>query len=456
MNEEIKKARKELLAGRNVEQSLPCYLCGLAGCYYRVAYYNLAMQYTVFVESVREGSLTFTGKAKDYGMRLEKQIKGLFGGTEKEEEVLTELFAIRDGLATAMQALTAYTDRLYLYEYVLRRLAPGIEGSVEDINNEAATKEILSYIFCDEEQEGLLQRLSAVVSELPVRMTRAKLFEWIRTVTAVYRDSDAEGLNRVFYMLYSATGMWEPEGMEWFTECNEVLEFLSSLSYKNLSEQEYAQAKERLEEITKKISDWSEAYFSLMEITNSLTMLWLTRAYVMPEDREAVKGAEKALQLLLNVEGYSDTELAEAFAGFEGAPEALEEFLFTEEGYFEELPVYEELLSAMLQKVLYTRVRYAKRLHTTSLFVELEEKKTENTTFDEQLTAFCEKLSARLEHGERALNRAIMAQVILSLPLPFTKSSEVQKYVLAALENCHDLSEKTAALREIRALTEEM
>lgn len=456
MKEEIKKARKELLAGRNAEQNLPCYLRGLAGCYYRVAYYNLAMQYTVFTESVREGSLKLPESVQEYGGRLEKLIRELFSETANEEEALMEAFAIRDGLTTAMQALTAYTDQLYLYEYVLRRLAPGMEGSVEDIDNEAATKEILSYIFCDEEQEGLLQRLSAVISELPVRMTKAKLFEWIHTVMAAYRDSDAEGLSRVFYLLYSATGMWEPEGMEQFTECKNAVEFLSGLSYKNLSEQEYMQAKECLAEITGKISDRSEAYFSLMEIANSLTMLWLTRAYVMPEDGAAVEGAKKVVGLLLQEDGCSDTEFAEAFAGFEGAPEALEEFLFMEEGYFEELAIREELLSAMLQKVLYTRVCYAKRLHTTSLFVELEEEKTEKGTLDEQLAAFCEKLSARLECGERAVNRAIMAQVIRSLPLPFTKSSEVQRYVLAALENCHDLSEKTAALREIRTLTEEM
>lgn len=457
MNEEIKKARKELIAGRNTEQYLPCYLRGLAGCYYRVASYNLAMQYTVFTESVRDGELELTEKTKTYAALLKEQMEGLLSAPAAEEDnSLEALLSLRKELTAAMQALTAYTDRLYLHEYVLRRLAPGFEGTVEEIDDEAATKELLSYIFCDEEQEGLLERLSLVVSELPVRMTKAKFMEWIHTVASVYKDSDAEGLNRVFYMLNSATGMWEPEGMEEFPECKEALDFLSSLSYKTLTEEAYARAKELLEEVTEKIMVWSDAYMGLMEITNSLTMLKLTEGYVMPEDVKATEGAQKVFRLLVEQETYSDEELAEAFALFEGAPEALEEFLFTEEGYLEELPLGEELLSAMMQKVLYTRVLYAKRLHTTSLFVTLEKEEAEEGTFTEQLEAFCAKLSAVLENGERAVNRAVMAQVIRALPLPFTKSSEVQKYILAALENCHDLSEKTAALREIRALTEEM
>ena len=72
------------------------------------------------------------------------------------------------------------------------------------------------------------------------------------------------------------------------------------------------------------------------------------------------------------------------------------------------------------------------------------------------LDAFCEAVAKVLENGQRPVNRGVMARVIQNLPLPFTRKSEIQKYVLAALENCHDMSEKTAAMRAIRELAEGM
>lgn len=456
MNHEMIRARKELIARRDPEKNLPCYLRGLAGVYYRMANYNLAMQYTAFAEAVKEGDIELSEKTKVYAEFVKEQLENILDGKNESEEALTTINGIRREIIAAMQALTAYTDRLYLHEYVLRRLAPGMEGTVEEVDSYAALEEMSSFLFCDEEQEGLLARVALAVAELPVRMTKAKFMEWVRSTASVYKDADAESLDRVFYMLYSASGLYEPEGMELFAECKEALEYFSVLDYRNLTEEQYYAAKEKLEEITKVMNSVSEAYFSLMELVNSLMTVLLTADYVMPEDMDATKGCRDVFRLVLSEKEFTDEELVEAFELFEGAPEELEEFLFTEEGYFEELPVDEKLVDAMMQRVLYTRVFYAKRLHTTSLFVELEDVVKDEESFDVALDKFCEALSGVLESGQRALNRAIMAQVIHNLPLPFTRKSDIQKYILAALENCHDMSEKTAAVRAIRELAEGM
>lgn len=456
MNYEMIQARKELVAGRNQEKNLPCYLRGLAGVYYRMANYNLAMQYTAFAEAVKEGDIELSEKAKVYADFVKEQLGNILDGKNESKEALTAINSIRHEIIKAMQALTAYTDRLYLHEYVLRRLAPGMEGTVEEVDSYAVLEEMSSFLFCDEEQEGLLARVALAVSELPVRMTKAKFMEWVRSTASVYKDADAESLDRVFYMLYSASGLYEPEGMELFAECKEALDYFSALDYRNLTEEQYFAAKEKLEEITGVMNSVSEAYFSLMELINSLMTVLLTADYVMPEDMKATKGCKDVFRLVLSEKEFTDVELVEAFETFEGAPEELEEFLFTEEGFFEELPMDEKLVDAMMQRVLYTRVSYAKRLHTTSIFVELESAVKDEEGFDSMLDKFCEALSGVLESGQRALNRAIMAQVIHNLPLPFTKKSDIQKYILAALENCHDMSEKTAAVRSIREFAEGM
>lgn len=458
MNQELVKARKELYAKREVERNLPCYLSGLAGVYYRMANYNLAMQYTSFAEAVAEGDLILSPQAKAYADTLKEQIDCLAadGFGVDAEGGLQAVISLRKELTTAMQALTAYTDRLYLHEYVLARLTPEMEGTVEEIDSNAALEEISSFLFFDEEQEGLLARVSAVVSELPVRMTKAKFMEWVKSTASVYADVDGETLDRVFYMLYSASGLYEPEGMELFPECKEALSELNAVDYRNITEDGYQKAKEVLDKVTEFIGAVSEAYFSLTEIANSLMTVLLTGTYVMPEDFAATKGCREIYRIVGETEDFNDAALVEAFETFEGLPEEIEEFLFKEEGYFDELPVDEKLLDAMMQKVLYHRVQLARRLHTTSIFVELEHTEVKSESFETALETFCAAVTVALESGQRAMNRGVMARVIQNLPLPFTKKSDIQKYILASLENCHDMSEKTAAMRAIRELAEGM
>ena len=457
MNQELVKARKELMAKRDIERNLPCYLRNLAGVYYRMANYNLAMQSVSFFEGVDEGDIELPKEAKKYADYFRKQMSILISrDSAVPAEALEKTGLVRKELTTAMQALTAYTDILYLHEYVLQRLAPGMEGTVEDIDSNAALEEISSFLFLDEDKEGLLARTSQTISELPVRMTKAKFMEWIRSTASVYKEADGETLDRVFYMLYSSAGLYEPEGMELFPACKEALEFLNSLEYRALTKEQYDTAKEKLEEVTRFISSVSEVYFSLMEIANSLMTVYFTESYVMPVDIEATKGCREIYRMLAEAKSFTEAELVEAFESFEGLPEELEELLFSEEAYFDELPVEEKLLEAMMQKTLYTRVMYARRLHTSSLFVELEKGSEKELSFDTVLDAFCEAVADALEKGQRAINRAVMARVIQNLPLPFTRKSDIQKYVLASLENCHDMSEKTAALRAIRELAEGM
>ena len=457
MNQELIKARKELLAKRDVEYNLPCYLRNLAGVYYRMANYNLAMLYTSFTEGIAEDEDELPEKAAVYADKVKAYMDDLAKGQSvASEEMLTGLGELRRELTVAMQALTAYTDRLYLHEYALQRLAPGMDGTVEDVDSNAALEEISSFLFFDEEQEGLLARVSATVSELPVRMTKAKFMEWVRSTASVYKEADGETLDRVFYMLYSASGLYEPEGMELFPECKGALEQLNALDYRTLTEEQYKEARKTLEAVTEFITAVSEAYFSLTEIVNNLMTVMLTEGYVMPADTEATACCREIYRMLAEGKDFTDVELVEAFEAFEGLPEQIEEFLFTEEAYFDELPVEDKLLEAMMQKALYTRVVYARRLHTTSIFVTLEDEVHKEASFDEMLDEFCTAVTKVLENGQRAVNRGVMARVIQNLPLPFTRKSDIQKYVLAAFENCHDMSEKTAAMRAIRELAEGM
>ena len=100
MNQELVRARKDLYTKREVERNLPCYLSGLAGVYYRMASYNLAMQYTSFTEGVAEGDLVLSAKAKEYADILKGLIDGLAtdGAGADAESGLQTVIALRKEL----------------------------------------------------------------------------------------------------------------------------------------------------------------------------------------------------------------------------------------------------------------------------------------------------------------------------------------------------------------------
>lgn len=452
MKSEVITARKNLMAGREQECNLPIYLKGLAGAYYRMANFNLAMQYTTFAERMADEGESMEPLEKEMAEILGKMLKEYANNAltpQDWEDGLKKLLTLREDLIAKMQAMTAFTDRLYLHEYVLRRIAPGREDSVEEIDSAAATNELVSFLFGEERKDSLRENISYLISELPVRMTRQKFMEWVRQTSAVFKEADAEGIERSFYMLYSAAGMQSPKEMEEFPKLQNELEFFERLNYREMEDSVYVEAKSRLLAVTEQLNNESDVLCSLMEIINSMTSLYLTAPFVSTEEEKSVDCCRKALNLALSENPVSDEEYEEVFLAFEGAPEQLEEELLREENYFAELHPDEKLMEASMQTVFYTRVLYAKKLHTTSLFVSLKEE-TLSLSFEEELEKFCEGLSKLLENGQKEINRARMAQVLYHLPVPFTKSSQVQKYILEAFENCHDMAEKTAALREIR------
>jgi len=452
MDNNIKNARKALQAGREIEKNLPVYLRGVAGAYYKMAYFNLAMQYTTFAGSVSDHEVSLDEKESGYAERIAEMLRKyiLENAIPAEyEEGLKELLAMREDFTERMQILTAYTDRLYLHEYALKRLAPEFENTKENVDSQTATNELVGFLFQESRRDSLRENIAFALSELPIRMTKAKFFDWIRETSAAFREADSESLNRTFYMLFSSAGLLTPDGMDKFEEFQTALRYFDGLDYKKMDEKGYQEAKLMLETVTEHISLTSDQYCSMMEVINQLTSIFLLKQFVSGEDESAVACCKKAVEIALREEPATDEECEEIFSALEGVVEELETDILAEEGVFVEFPVKDAMIEAMMQKVLYTRILYAMKLHTTSIFIRLEEN-TEETTYEEELNRFLTALNEAMEKEQKALSRARMAQVLYHLPIPFTTSKEVQSYILSAFDNCHDDAEKTAALREIR------
>lgn len=458
MNNEWSQAKKALTEGREAEKNLPIYLTELAGAYYRLAFCNLVMEYPYLTDFLQETGKEGSSETTKTGEELLKMISDITGKDKAVdyEALLKRALLLRREITEDMQAVTAYSERLYLHEYALRRMLPEMEGRVEEISSEAATAELFRFLFPNEKQEKLQERLFLLLSELPVRMTRERFFEWLKGSLQGYQNSDQGGKDQVLYVLRSVTGLLTPIRMDLFSDYRDELSYFDTLDYKNINTEQFSAANSRLSVTTEALINDSEMFSMMMKLLNSVTTILLTAPYLSGETESKTEPMRALLQKL-----RTDTESVEEmdYAFLEGIPEELSELLIKEEAFLSEFPIKETMLEAMMQKVLYDRLKAAGRLRSISLFMELnedEESEQPKRSFSEELSLFCEELSKKLEVGQRAVNRARMAQALSHVPIPFQKSSEVKKYIMEAFENCHDNSEKTAALRIIRELAKEM
>ena len=99
------------------------------------------------------------------------------------------------------------------------------------------------------------------------------------------------------------------------------------------------------------------------------------------------------------------------------------------------------------------------KLLSTSYFAELEENADEQVDLSlVQKTAreLCEELLEFFEAHEKALNRAVMANVLTRMPVIFKSPEEIKNYVEYALRQCTNFSEKEISKRLVLSLMEEM
>ena len=91
-----------------------------------------------------------------------------------------------------MEVITAYVDRLRIYEHVLNRVEYRFnEGELDyDYYNTYMTNEIMHYILSDKDNVVINGKISEIVGQLPVRMLKDRFFEHNRNICVIYNIYD--------------------------------------------------------------------------------------------------------------------------------------------------------------------------------------------------------------------------------------------------------------------------
>lgn len=456
--------RQEVRKGKDMEQNLPVYLGRMTSMYFSFASYNLSMHYPMLAEQCADGTFGLKADAKSclktYKTLLESLLLEEFQSEQWEKDIVA-LTNLRDVVVHRMDALTAYTDLFCIYQFVLKRMEPEMLGNVEAIDEEKEVSEILAMLFQDNDSTMIKERLRAIVSELPVRMTKGKFFEHIENAFRLYKDADVESIDLFLYMLRSASGLYRPQEMSKLVVLKNYMEKLENTDFAQLTQKDYKAFVTGMEKVTKEIAISSDYYCQLQDCINALLVCAMLRPYVDGETKQTLENCKEIIRYSLQEDFSEETmeKMNELFAGFEGKLEELIVALDREAEIMDSLKEKKTLMQLTMTEKQYEAMVVAQRLQTISRFAELtvKENQVEDTAayLKAEKMAFLESLEQAFINAPRALNRARMAMTLKELPL-FRSQQEILEYIRASISSCKDEGERMVSVREIKEQLAEM
>lgn len=457
MDRTTRQLAGDIKAGRNPEQVLPELMNRMASAYGMLSYYNMNMELSVLLEAKTEGVAMPGRTVKELEEKLfEIMRKTLLSSFSPDvyEEAIKELAELREKVISRMDILTAYTDLFILYEYCMNRLETIFEMQEEPgaMDNDAVAREILQWIFAEEEPALINEHIKEMLSCLPIRMTKGKFLELVENAFSIYSESDSRSIDMFDYMLRSASGLYTPKGMaKTYSKLDKVKKLFDSKSLSELTKEEYEERKNALLEGTEYIRNATECLGNIQAVANALLAVLFTKQYFTLSAEKASARPQEIMQKLLS-EGTEDTDVL--FEGVETQMETLSEEIMNLEAaltYVKEN--MEKQVDELLLSTLYRRLLAVQRLISGSAYASLTETEAEEKEgyLKKTKDAFLADIAEALAEGSRIRNRAVMAGVLRELPVFFNNHTEVMNYVRNSLEGCRDEKEKKISVELLRS-----
>lgn len=464
----------EISKGKNLSLNLPGYANSMMNLYHGLAYIKFSMNYYTFFEMSNDSEF---GKAEME--RLSALIEQLNEIVDKEvvsdviqpetDESVRKLDGIRNEIIKTMEVVTAYVDRLRIYEYVLNRIEYRFKDEEFDeaYYNNGFTNDLMHYILSDKDSVAVNNRISEVVEQLPMRLSKNKFYEYLRDSFTLYKDAQIGTVDDFAYTLKTTGMLFEPDDFDtMFPEVHELYLDIAATDYKNISKEEYDAVSAKLTIAAQKMSDTADMYVMFTQLVNDLYTLLLSKPHVFGDVDETIR-ARKVVEVVLSdfknrgsnaVLGVDEQldDLTDSFISFEGKQERIGETVSSNDyAVAFALEHYHDELSKDGLLVEYENLAKIIKLQSGSEFVLLEEDKSKFETADKAyVDSVCEALIASFEASfetmDRTVRRAVMSSVLSQVPVFFNSIDEIQGYINTSLMLCSDVSEKQACVEVLR------
>ncbi len=446
---------------KNIEETMPVAMNMIASDYYVYSAFQFTMNFYNYYELTCEQSVADTDAIFEMVNHLvEQTILSSFDG-QVREDAIKQIDCLRTEILNVMEELTAYADKFAIYEYMLNRLEKNYEDNLEDMDNDSVTKDIMETIFSDNDQVLINARIRAMLSQLPVRMTKNRFFDMLKDSLSIYEGSDQSSVNDFLYMVRSASGLAVKKEHESTTNnsikyLGESLKKLESIDFVMVSPEQFKEASDLLALAVEKIQNITDRYFSLQEVVNAYYCMLLNQPYISCEAQKEVDTLSEIIRAIVNNNKGDkklslEDDLVEKFEYTEGKLEQYLLYLSKDEAMIEHMSLSnQDMISSLMLSQQFTALQLSKSLSSNSVFIDLHEEKTDKKADSLYLTKtfneLVEDFTRLLEKNKKLYNRAVIASVLRELPVLFNSKEEVENYIKSALAGCHDIAEKISSI----------
>lgn len=460
---ELSSAVNELIKGKRVSENLPVYTGGLFSLYKRMAYLRMALNYYTFSEIYYELNKDKKEVIFEEVTALQKLINGIILSNEMDYEAAeAEIIKLRNSIIGKMEVLTAFTDRIQIYEYILNRVEFRFNESEfdDEYYKNNFERDILNYVVNDRDNAVINMKLAMVMGELPMRLSKNKFFDVINQSFSVYKESEKLSINDFAYRIRTAGAIYSPEGMnKYFPLLNGYLNDFSSVDYNTITEEQFNLMRDKMDDAGALATEYADAFVMLTEVINDVYSMILCRD-ALYDSNETAKLVDIISQSYSVVQGDNepDLEWAEKFVDFEGLQESIGNMIFTPESTMDEiLNINRSVIEHLNATEDFVRLNKISRLQSTSTFAPLEDDEAMKEIADEKYIAdvvegLVKDFAEVFENCTRYYRRAVMAAVISNLPAYFNNLDEFKAYVHVALSQCNDDSERKACMTLINMM----
>lgn len=464
---DITNVIKEIGKGKNLEINLPKYMNTMMTAYYRSSEIRLSMNYYTY--------LTMEQKEydSDFGLteltvRLDKVIKEAilseFDGKILEKAV-EEIDVIRNQIISDMKVITLYADQFQIYEYIFNRM----EGRFEEVealplnySDEKLIQKLLSYIMQDSDRAVISQKITEIVSTLPVRLTKQRYYEIIKDSFLLFVGSERQALEDHIFMLKSSAALLKPEEEEIrYLQMDSCLKELEKADYETLSFEQYQKMKQKLQEISRQIAQVTNLSTLLIEVVNDVYILLLSMPYALA-DAEEVAICKEIMHRSQEISegGREEEELSALFERLEGKQERISEQITANAYLLDTLEGQNSLMESIMLDKIYASLLRIEKLSSTSHFIELDAA-ADRTIVDyayaeERAHKVIEEFAACFRNCSRRQIRSRMAASMMALPIFFKNIEEFKEYAKTALSSCSDAEEKRSSVILLKDMMENL
>ena len=236
----MKSIVNNITNGKDLELSFPKYFEGMMDNYCKNSYVRFTMNYYTYYDSFFEEN---TGKNENLLAlfeRFSKLVDEFIIGkpdVSKLSMAVSEIDSIRNQVISDMKGVTSVVDVLNMYEYCLNRVEYRFkeDDKYGKIKDEDFTRDVMKYIVSDEDKMVISMKICDVVRQLPVRMLKARFFEYVYEGMKVYKGSEKKTLDDFMYMLRTASTIdVSSDAFSVSNDVTEILEKLKGIDYKML------------------------------------------------------------------------------------------------------------------------------------------------------------------------------------------------------------------------------